>query len=319
MSRCLIVVIFSFACFGSVFAQPESQPLVTIQVPELESVLSVGGDRNSWMLRIGARVSIRNESEQPLIVSRDQFQLLANGQSIVPGLPEPVLPLLQPSQDLTDLLSVAGALPFVPNVTGQDAGEGTRGIINWGGLGGVGALSAAGQIALNKRLFNGAPLTGRPVNASLPERLFGLDRPRVTEGDGVPRPSVTDNADLMFESLWPLAAKVPFGTRGESEKSTSRLGSMLTGLKLQQLGPQAQDSEAYRRLDELDRYMASLYDQGVLTQGEDAGAVRTRLRAQASAAYRDLNGLDPSADLSDADQQVIDDEVQAMIDGGDYG
>lgn len=88
MSRCLVFVLLSLSSAGSVSAQGTAPASVTIQVNELEAVLSAGSDRNAWTLRIAARVSVRNAGEQPLLISREQFRMLANGQPLVPGFPE---------------------------------------------------------------------------------------------------------------------------------------------------------------------------------------------------------------------------------------
>lgn len=216
----------------------------------------------------------------------------------------PDLPLLAPAESLTDALAVASALPGVPNVTGDTPTEGVQGLAGLVGGGLPGAASTALQVALGRRFFGGTQLSDKNIEASLPERAAGAipilgdfigARERMVDGEL--KPSMTQKSDFVFESLLPLASKIPFGTQAEADKTPRRLLSMLTGLRGYPLGESTRNFEGFRREDELYRYLQSLYDQGLLTKGPDIEAGEVTLREDIEAQVRAELGLDESAQL----------------------
>ena len=104
MSRGLMLCLLTLFAACRAIAQDVrgTDETVTVTVQELESSLQTGADRNSSVMRLAARVTVKNDSGQPLRISRSQFELLADGTPIEPGLLESSPQLepatLQPSQ-----------------------------------------------------------------------------------------------------------------------------------------------------------------------------------------------------------------------------
>ena len=96
MSRGLMLFLLILPSASRANAQDVPHPGVTVTVQELESSLQIGADRNSSVMRLAARVTVKNDSGQPMLISRNQFELHADGTPIEPGLLESS-PQLEPA------------------------------------------------------------------------------------------------------------------------------------------------------------------------------------------------------------------------------
>ena len=112
---------FLMAIFFCLHGQPisaspqEASPAVKISVQELDSSLILGNDRNSRLLRIGVRVSVTNNSTQPIGFEQRQLQLLLQDHTIPTVRPEgagsSAARILQPMQTTEQMISY-GPLPY---------------------------------------------------------------------------------------------------------------------------------------------------------------------------------------------------------------
>ena len=112
---------FLMAIFFCLHGQPisaspqEASPAVKISVQELDSSLILGNDRNSRLLRIGVRVSVTNNSTQPIGFEQRQLQLLLQDHIIPTVRPEgagsSAARILQPMQTTEQMISY-GPLPY---------------------------------------------------------------------------------------------------------------------------------------------------------------------------------------------------------------
>ena len=96
MSRGLMLFLLILPSASRANAQDVPHPGVTVTVQELESSLQIGADRNSSVMRLAARVTVKNDTGQPMLISRNQFELHADGTPIEPGLLESS-PQLEPA------------------------------------------------------------------------------------------------------------------------------------------------------------------------------------------------------------------------------
>ena len=88
MSRCLCAVICSVVG-TAVYAAPQEASLpARITINEVNSSIVLGSDRNTRLLRLTLRLSLTNQSVEPMTVMRQQFQLLANGEQVTSAAPE---------------------------------------------------------------------------------------------------------------------------------------------------------------------------------------------------------------------------------------
>ena len=88
MYRVLYAVICSLFCTGVYAAPQEASPRARIIINEVNSSIVLGSDQNTRLLRLALRVSLTNESVEPITVVRNQFQLFANGQTVTEAAPE---------------------------------------------------------------------------------------------------------------------------------------------------------------------------------------------------------------------------------------
>lgn len=208
-------------------------------------------------------------------------------------------PGLQAADRLADVAAVAGALPLVPNVTDRTGKEGFAGLASLVSGGAPGAASAAVQATLGRRFFGTSDLPDRDIEASIPARLIPfLTQNRDIDGDGDTEKSMTQAGDFLFESLFPMAAKVPWGTKAEKDKAPARTLSMLTGLNLKPLGERTQEGEAYQRLDDLRQFIDSYYARAKLTEGSDSEAGDDLAKSEIEEQVRAEFGIRPNRALT---------------------
>lgn len=222
------------------------------------------------------------------------------------------LPGMQAADKLADAAALAGALPGVPNVTDRTGLEGFGGLASLVSGGAPGAVSAGLQATLGRRFFGDASLMDKDIEASLPARLIPfLAWQRDIDGDGDTEASMTQKADFLFESLFPMASKIPWGTKAEADKAPRRTLSMLTGLNLFPLGEQTQEGEAYQRLDDLKRYIESIYARAKLTEGDDVRAGDDRDRATIEEEVRAEFGIKPNRALTPEAREEVKARMEA--------
>lgn len=184
---------------------------------------------------------------------------LAWGQPAgAPIFTAPDMPFNTPAMLADDAYSLLNAvpglgrvLPDVGNKSFTEIGRDVAGMV--GGPLGVGKALLENVSGVNT--FSGAPIRDEYVPSPTPLQFIpGLD-------------TMTAKTRNFVNAVWPTGTKIeglaPNDPRNQ-DKQVRRIATSLLGLPFYVVGPTTEESEAYRRLEPVARFIASLQAQGVL-------------------------------------------------------
>ncbi len=131
MNRCALIFAWLLVCFvPPAEAQEETKAadvtLPSISIKDFETQMLLGGNRDSWLMRISVFVTVTNETAHPIDIDAGQFELLADKKSFEFSESEHADPL--ESVTLKPAESVTGWVTFAPM---EFSGKEPRLLLKW--------------------------------------------------------------------------------------------------------------------------------------------------------------------------------------------